>query len=127
MSQDQKEERVRTFSNFAAAVRRTSMAFLNRNFTMDETMVSFHTPVNKIMSKQWINKGQLGPISGRDHVSLTKQMVLLFFAADRLIYTKMVKQGQSVNATFNVDTLDAFLKILKQQRPQLVEQGWIFH
>ena len=80
------------------------------------------------MSKQWIKKGQLGLISGRVHVSLTKQMVLLFFAADRLIYTKMVKQGgQSVNATFNVDTLDAFLKILKQQRPQLVEQGWIFH
>ena len=127
MSQDQKEERVRTFSNFAAAVRRTSIAFLNRNFTMDETRVSFQTPVNKRMSKQWIKKGQQGLISGRVHVSLTKQMVLLFFAADRLIYTKMVKQGQSVNATFNVDTLDAFLKILKQQRPQLVEQGWIFH
>ena len=93
MSQDQKEERVRTFSNFAAAVRRTSMAFLNRNFTMDETRVSFQTPVNKRMSKQWIKKGQLGLISGRVHVSLTKQMVLLFFAADRLIYTKMVKQG----------------------------------
>ena len=54
LSQDQKEERVRTCSNFAAAVRHTSMAFLNRNFTMDETMVSFHTPVNKRMSKQWI-------------------------------------------------------------------------
>ena len=60
-------------------------------------------------------------------MSLTKQMVLLFFTADRLIYTKMVKKGQSVNPTFNVDNLDAFLKILKQQRPQLVKQGWIFH
>ena len=92
---------------------------------MDETMVSFHTPVKKIMSKQWIKKGQLGPISGRDHVSLTKQMVLLFFAADRLIYTKMVKKGQYVNATFNMDTLAAFLTIFKQKRLQMVEQGWI--
>ena len=56
-----------------------------------------------------------------------KQMVLDFFDADRLINAKMVKKGQSVNATFIVDTLAAFLKILKQQRPQLVEQGWIFH
>ena len=52
LSQDQKEERVRTCSNFAATIRRVSMAFLARIFTMDETMVSFHTPENKIMSKQ---------------------------------------------------------------------------
>ena len=52
LSQDQKEERVRTCSNFAATIRRVSMAFLARIFTMDETMVSFHTPENKRMSKQ---------------------------------------------------------------------------
>ena len=55
-----------------------------------------------------------------------KQMVLDFFDADRLINAKMVKKGQSVNATFNMNTLAAFLKILKQQRPHRAEQGWMF-
>ena len=54
-----------------------------------------------------------------------KQMVLDFFDADRLINAKMVKKGQSVNATFNMDTLAAALTIFKQKRPQMVEQGWI--
>ena len=44
LSQDQKEERVRTCSNFAATIRRESMAFLARIFTMDETMVSYQLP-----------------------------------------------------------------------------------
>ena len=55
-----------------------------------------------------------------------KQMVLDFFDAGKLINTKMFKKGQSVNATINVETLAAFLKILEQQRPQLVEQAWMF-
>ena len=56
-----------------------------------------------------------------------KQMVLDFFDADRLIYTKMVKKGQYVNATFNMDTLAAFLTIFKQKRLQMVEQGLDFN
>ena len=52
-----------------------------------------------------------------------KQMVLDFFDANRLIYTKMVKKGQYVNATFNMDTLTAFLTTFKQKRLQMVEQG----
>ena len=52
-------------------------------------------------------------------------MVLDFFDADRLLYTKMVKKGQYINATFNMDTLAAALTIFKQKRPQMVEQGWI--
>ena len=54
-----------------------------------------------------------------------KQMVLDFFDTDRLINTKMVKKGQYINATFNMDTLAAALTIFKQKRPQMVEQGWI--
>ena len=54
-----------------------------------------------------------------------EQMVLNFFDADRLLYTKMVKKGQYINATFNMDTLAAAPTIFKQKRPQMVEQGWI--
>ena len=54
-----------------------------------------------------------------------EQMVLDFLDADRLLYTKMVKKGQYINATFNMDTLAAALTIFMQKRPQMVEQGWI--
>ena len=59
------------------------------------------------------------------HASHMEQMVLDFFDADRLLYTKIVKKGQYINATFNMDTLAATLTIFKQKRPQMVEQGWI--
>ena len=55
-----------------------------------------------------------------------KQMVLAFFDADRIVNTKMVKKGQSVNSSFTVDALDSFLKIFSKIGPQLVEQGCIF-
>ena len=50
-------------------------------------------------------------------------MVLTLFIADRLINTKKVKNGKSVNAVFIVYALAGFLKILKQMRPQVVEEG----
>ena len=127
MTEEQKEERVRICSNFTAIICRESKAFLKKIVTMDETMVSFHTPETKRMSKQWIKKGQPGLASKRVHASRTKQKVLAFFDADGLIYTRMVKKGQSVNASFIVDTLASFLKMLSKKRPQLVEQCWMFH
>ena len=56
-----------------------------------------------------------------------KQMVLAFFDADRIVNTKMVKKGQSVNTSFIVDALASFLKIFSKIGPQLVEQGCIFY
>ena len=54
---EQKKERIRICCNFAATIRRESMAFLARIFTMDETIVSFHTPENNRMSNERIKKG----------------------------------------------------------------------
>ena len=59
------------------------------------------------------------------HASHMKQMVLAFFDADRIVNTKMVKKGQSVNTSFIVDALASFLKIFSKLGPQMVEQGWI--
>ena len=60
------------------------------------------------------------------HASHMKQMVLAFFDADRIVNTKMVKKGQSVNSSFTVDALDSFLKIFSKIGPQLVEQAAFF-
>jgi hypothetical protein len=47
LSDEQKEECVRTCQAFVAAVQRRSLSMLDDIVTMDETMVSFHTPETK--------------------------------------------------------------------------------
>jgi hypothetical protein len=47
LSDDQKQERVRICSDFVAAIHRRSKSMLNCIVTMDETMVSYHTPETK--------------------------------------------------------------------------------
>jgi rubrerythrin len=44
LSEDQKQERIWVCSEFIAAVHRRSKAMLDAIITMDETMVSYHTP-----------------------------------------------------------------------------------
>ena len=50
LSDLQKQERVQICRKFIAAVYRHSMAMLDRIVTMDETMVSYHTPETKRQS-----------------------------------------------------------------------------
>jgi hypothetical protein len=52
LNEDQKQERVQTCKEFVAAVQRRSMVMLDCIITMDETMVSYHTPETKKQSKQ---------------------------------------------------------------------------
>jgi hypothetical protein len=52
LSEDQKKERVRICMEFFAAIHRRFMAMLDNIVTMDETMVSYHTPQTKRQSKQ---------------------------------------------------------------------------
>lgn len=127
LSDAQKDERVRICQQLVAAVHRHSMAYLDSIVTMDETMVSLHTPETKKQSKRWVPKGQPGPIKARVHASRTKLMVIAFFDAKGLIYTNIVPKGKTVNAAYIVKTLGRFLVNLRQKRPQLAEQGFRFH
>jgi hypothetical protein len=65
LSQDQKDQRVKNCSEFVAAVHSHSLAMLDNIITMDETMVSCHTPETKKQSKQWIAKGETRPHQGK--------------------------------------------------------------
>ena len=127
LSDLQKQERVQICRKFIAAVYRHSMAMLDRIVTMDETMVSYHTPETKRQSKQWIAKGKPGPIKARFHASQTKQMVLAFFDTKGLIYSNIVPRGSTVNAAYIMKALATFMKYLKKKRPQMVEGEWWFH
>ena len=95
-------ERVRISNNFVAAINRCSLAMLYLIVTMDETLVSYHTPLTKKQSKQWILKGQPGPIKAKVQASRTQQMILAFFDSKGLIYSKFVLRGATVNAAYIV-------------------------
>ncbi len=90
LTDEMKKERVQTSEAFLAMVRRRSKAILENIVTMDESAVFFHTPETKEQSKQWLKKGEPGPIKAKVHATRAKQMVLAFFDAKGLIYTNYV-------------------------------------
>jgi len=63
LNQEQKAERVRVCRQFVSKVHHHSKSFLNTIVTMDETMISLHTPETKKQSKMWVKKGAPGPIN----------------------------------------------------------------
>ena len=127
LNDEQKQERVRTCTEFLAMVQRRSLAMLDNIVTMDESAVSFHTPETKQQSKQWLKKGTPGPIKAKVSATRTKQMVLAFFDSKGLIYTNYVPRGTTVNAKYIVGALGRFLKIFRKKRPVMAQQEWFFH
>jgi hypothetical protein len=123
----QKDERVQQSEDFLQLLWKHSMAALNNIVTMDESAVYFHTPETKRQSKQWVKKGQPGPLKVKVHASRLKQMVLVFFEAKGLIYTNFVPKGETVNATYIRTALTRFLKVFRQKRPIMVEQECWLH
>ena len=118
LSDDQKKARVE---------RRRSKSVLDSIVTMDESAVSFHTPETKQQSKQWVKKGQPGPIKAWVHASRQKQMLLAYFDSKGVIYTDYVPRGETVNAQFIIKSLRRFLKIYKDKRSARAGQDWFLH
>ena len=54
-------------------------------------------------------------------------MVMAFFDAAGIIYSHIVLRVKSVNAAYIVKVLKVFVKTMRQKRPQLVNQGFVFH
>jgi histone-lysine N-methyltransferase SETMAR len=127
LSEEQKQERIRVCSDFITAEHHRSKAMLDAIVTMDETMVSYHTPETKKQSKQWIPRGQPGPLKARVHASRTKQMVMAFFDSRGMIYTHMVPRGATINATYTIKVLGTFLEHFKKKRPAMAAQQSWFH
>jgi histone-lysine N-methyltransferase SETMAR len=122
LSEEQKQERIRVCSDLIAAVHRRSKVMLDAIVTMDETMVSYHTPETKKQSKQWIP----GPLKAQVHASRTKQIVVAFFDSRGIIYTHIVPRGATINATYTIKVLATFLEHFKK-RPAMAAQQWWFH
>jgi hypothetical protein len=70
--------------------------------------VSFHTPETKRQYKQWVKKGQPGPLNAKVHAARVKQMVLVFFDAKGIIYTYYMPKGETVNASYIQTALTSF-------------------
>jgi hypothetical protein len=73
--------RVQCSKEFIQLLWRHSLAVRTNIVAMGESAVSFHTPETKQQSKQWVKKGQPGPLKAKVHTSRMKQMVLVFFYA----------------------------------------------
>ena len=94
--------------------------------TIDESVVSVHTPETKQQSKQWPRKRLPGPIKAKIHATHSKQMVVAFFEATGLIYTNYMPRGNRVNANYIVGALGKFFKIFRQKKPLMADQGCFF-
>ncbi len=84
----QKDERVQRSEDFLQLLRKHSLAALNNIVTMDESAVSLHTPETKRQSKQWVKKGQPGPLKAKVHASRSKQMSS-FSLTRRALFTRI--------------------------------------
>jgi hypothetical protein len=127
LSSEQKEERVRSCSEFIAAIDHSSMAMLDQIIMMDETVVSNHTPQTKRQSNQWIKKEKPGPIKARVHASWTKQMLLAFFDSKGLVYTHIMPKRTTINANYILMVLGKFMVHLRKKRPDMTKGNWFFH
>jgi hypothetical protein len=57
-----KKERVRTSKNLLVMVRCCSMVIMDKIVIMDKSAISLHTLETKQQSRQWLPKGQPGPV-----------------------------------------------------------------
>jgi hypothetical protein len=121
---EMKKEKVRTSEAFLAMIRCRSKAILDNIVMMVDSAVSFHTPETKQQSKQWLKKGEPGPIKAKVHATRAKQMVLAFFDSKGLIYTNYMPGGTTVNAMYIVEVLGNFMKIFKSKRPIMAAGEW---
>jgi hypothetical protein len=67
---------------------------------MDESAVYMHMPETKLQSRQWLKKGNPGPIKAKVIASHTKQIVLMFFDDKGMIYMNHVPRGATVNTDY---------------------------
>ena len=124
LTEEQKQERMKTSMAFIKMVRMKGLAVLDKIVTMDESSVSFHTPATKKQLKEWTKKGQPGPIKAKVHASRTSQMVLAFFDNKGPIYTNYVPRGTTVNAIYILGALGRFQKAFKKKRPEMAAGEW---
>ncbi len=118
----QKEERVQCSEDFLQLLWQWSLAVLDNIVTMEEPGMSFNTPVMKLESEQWVQKGQTGPFKAQVHASRMKQFFLLlfilrdkansshFFDARGFFYTNDISKGEIVNSLYIKSALSRFLK-----------------
>lgn len=127
LSKEQKDTRVACSRELKKMIE-DDPSSLTRIVTMDETMVSLFTPERKEQSKQWLPKGSPAPVKAKTQASRRKRMVLAFFDANGLIYSRIADENTRVNANYIVDTLNRFLNRFQRKRPELwAQKNWWFH
>ncbi len=81
----------------------------------------------KKQSKQYIKKGQPGPIKAKVQASWTKQNAIGLLRQQRPLSTSTLCQGIYIYANYFVKASGKFLAHLKKKRPEMIQQDWFFH
>jgi hypothetical protein len=83
-------------------------------------------PQTERVSKQWVKKDQPGPRKARVHATWTKKMVLILFDRKGVIYMNYVSKRKTVNAKYVKKALARFLKDIREKRPIMSSQEWLY-
>ena len=128
LTAEQKQERVRCCSAWKKLFWLNGNHFPGSIITMDETMLPEYIPERKRDSYQWLPKGSKAPIKAKRQESRRKSMVFAYFDQNGMIYSTVAPVGTSINATYFVDVLANFLKVLKCKRPNISSANdFFFH
>ena len=105
LTKEQMQARVAASEEFVSCYRRNLEDFLGRIITMDESSVAFHTLEMKSQSKQWLPKGSLAPLKGKNQGSRKKQIVFAFFDDSGSVYEHFAPVGDKINSDYVIEVL----------------------
>jgi hypothetical protein len=73
-------------------------------------------------SSSRIKKGSPGSVKAKVAASCTKQVLVAFFDNKGLVYTHIVPRGITINENYTIIVLGKFMKHLRIERREMVEQ-----
>ena len=76
---------------------------------LDETMMSLHTYETKEQSNQWLPRCSPAPLKAKTQANQDQGILLAFFNNKGLIFMRIAKPKDKINADFIINTLARFL------------------
>ena len=121
--EEQKQNRVQTSAALLACQFREGQAFLNRIIAIDETRSRCYEPELKRQSVEWKSPGEDRPVKFRQTHGGPKQMLIMAYGNERLIYTHFVPVGQTVNKEYYRQFLQKLRQAVRRKCPNMQEAG----
>ena len=123
LTEEQKQNRVQTSAALFAPQFRERYVFLNRIIAIDEKWSCCYEPELKRQSAEWKSPGEDRPVKFRQTHGGPKQMLIMAYGNERLIYTHFVPVGQTVNKEYYRQFLQKLRHSVLRNCPNMQEAG----